>query len=223
MENCLRVGYVFAIAMFLNGCVVYSQMEHLWEPTPMGFSRGREVPPLYSTGCRFSGERIVVPLSESVLLRLEGIYTNKSGGTVLRATLYVPTGVTLRFSEVSFIRQGVAGTPRRTTISDITRRVYYGPKRGSGVSTKTLVVPSNIVLKGWTAEEAINRAELPVGSVVDGELHNTFDFEVSWEGDGSEEFVLTLQDVDVDGHRLEDRSISYKYVEKRVHYNSLCS
>ena len=219
LNSCLAL---FA-ALVLSGCA-YSQKEVIWEPAARDFIPAKAVPPLYADNCREAPESITVPLDAGVLLRLKSLYRDDIGNVTLDTELYIPAGVALRLSESSLVAQTESGGSQPGEITKLSRMVYYGPRRGVAGFTKEVQSASQDVLRGWSAEEAKFYSGLPANSVVvDGQSHNVIDLRVHWEHLNEEQFTLTVQDVETNGHFAASRSILYRHVECNVFYAPLCS
>jgi hypothetical protein len=98
----------------LTGCVVYSQKELVWMPSAVGFAPVKEDRHFNSDNCGGrGGSVIVVPLDGGVLMRVDRLYVSKrnSGATVatVYGGLYVPVGVTIRFSAESIVARDISG------------------------------------------------------------------------------------------------------------------
>lgn len=195
-------------ALALAGCSLWRETAVILEPAPVNFETARVgEAPLYYDGEDNIGD-IVVPLGGRVLLRLDtyqGSLDLRDGasaqGTVVRGTLYVPPGSSLRFVEDAFVARDSEASEQHGPIVGLYGRIHYGR-----------------TLSGLTAREAQSSGPLPGGFVVAHEGdRNVARFEVHWEGFMSERFTITVPAVEVDGQVTEARTISFSYVERTLY------
>jgi hypothetical protein len=135
----------------------------------------------------------------------------------------VPAGSELRFVNATFSARDGTGKETSGAIGEITRTIYYGPKRTAGTSTAIQTLSGTDRLVGWTADDIRSSGLIPPTSYIEGKLHNYFRFVVPLENVEASAFTVRMPDMMINGRTLSGKSISFKRVRKNVSGSPLCS
>jgi hypothetical protein len=215
-----RFWVLLTLVACLQGCT--ATLEY-FEPTPVGFEP-LTGSPFYLDDCIRAPDQIAVPLGGGASMGVRGY--SGTPRTTLSGQVYVPAGSEVRFVSAVFKVRDGAGREQSGVISEITRRIPYGPtKRTAGSSSETQKLSSGDPLIGWSVADVRSSGLVPPASffLADSDTQNFFDFFVPFEQFVAPEFSVRIPDIVVNGRSVPGKSIAFRRVKKKVYGNPLCS